>query len=348
MRIAIVNDTSLAVEAQRRTVLRSGGPHTLAWIAHDGADAIRRCALDRPDVILMDLVMPVMDGVEATRRIMAQTPCAILIVTSDPKKYSSKVFEAMGAGALDVVATPAGFPADGGDPAVPPLLVKLETIGRLIGAPGSRRRTSPDLLPRAPDSAPRAGQQLVVIGASAGGPAAVAVLLGGLPKKFSTPVILIQHIDESFAAGLVSWLDGQTALHVRLARTGDKPEPGEVLVAGSNDHLVFTGAETLGYTPHPGDYPYRPSVDVFFESAARHWRGDLLGVLLTGMGRDGANGLKTLRDKGFRTIAQDQATSAIYGMPKQAAAIGAAVDVLPLERIGAELEKFSRTALAGF
>ena len=341
MRVAIVNDTPMAVEAQRRTLLGAGGTHQLAWIAHDGAEAVRCCARDLPDVILMDLVMPLMDGVEATRRIMAETPCAILLVTADPKKYVGKVFEAMGAGALDVVATPP-VPA-GTSPASSPLLAKLETIGRLIGAKAGKA-SPPDTVDPGPAAA-RGGEQLIAIGASAGGPAAVASILGRLPESFPVPIILVQHIDESFATGLVGWLGGQTRLQVRVARSGDRPEPGTLLVAGRSDHLVFTGPSTLGYTAHPRDYPYRPSVDVFFESAARGWRGGLLGVLLTGMGRDGASGLKTLRSKGFRTIAQDQATSAIYGMPKQAALIGAAVDILPLERIGSELEKFARAAL---
>ncbi len=341
MRVAIVNDTPMAVEAQRRTLLGTGSSHQLAWIAHDGLEAVRCCARDLPDVVLMDLVMPIMDGVEATRRIMAQTPCAILLVTADPKKYVGKVFEAMGAGALDVVATPPVAP--GAHPASSPLLLKLETIGRLIGLKAGKSRP-PDSIAPGPANAARGCEQLVAIGASAGGPAAVAKILGPLAKNYPAAIILVQHIDESFAHGLVDWLGGQTVLAVRVARPGDQPTPGTVLVAGTGDHLVFTGPATLGYTPHPGDYPYRPSVDVFFESAARSWRGGLLGVLLTGMGRDGASGLKTLRNKGFRTIAQDQATSAIYGMPKQAALIGAAVDILPLDRIGSELEKFSRPA----
>ena len=341
MRVAVVNDTPMAVEAQRRTVLAGG--HTLAWVATDGLDDTRRCAADRPDVILMDLLMPVMDGVAATRAIMEKSPCAILLVTADPKRQVGMVFEAMGAGALDVVAAPDGAALS--NPAASPLLAKLATIARLVGANGNGKGRGPQTV-LAPARASQRGAPLIAIGSSAGGPAALATILGGLPKNFPVPIIVVQHVDETFARGLAGWLDGQTALHVRVAQPGDGPEAGSVLVAGRNDHLIFATAGTLAYTPHPDDYPYRPSVDVFFESAVRWWQGEVLGVLLTGMGRDGANGLKALRNKGFRTIAQDQATSAIYGMPKHAATIGAASDILPLDRISREMEKFSRAVAA--
>ena len=124
---------------------------------------------------------------------------------------------------------------------------------------------------------------------------------------------------------------------MRVAAEGDRPTVGDVLLAGTNDHLTLKTADRLGYTAEPVDYVYRPSVDVFFHSACRLWRGDVVGVLLTGMGRDGALGLKALRDRGHYTIAQDQATSAVYGMPKAAATINAAVDILPAGRIASKL-----------
>ena len=333
MKIAIVNDQTMAVEALRRALTQSpAARHQLAWVAGDGAEAVRRCAEDRPDLVLMDLVMPVMDGVEATRRIMAHTPCAILLVSAHAGTQTGKIFEAMGAGALDVVAPPVM-----GQPPTE-FLTKIETMGRYLG--GSVRTKAPGN--GRPVAAARSGAgKIVAIGSSAGGPPALAELLGGLPVDFSAPVVIVQHLDEKFAPGLAEWLNDQTPLRVRLARPGDAPCVGTVLLAGTGDHLAFLGPTTLGYTADPVDYPYRPSVDVFFESAARHWRGGILGVLLTGMGRDGAKGLKTLREKGFHTIAQDQTTSAIYGMPKQAAAIGAAVEILPLPLIASALRKWT-------
>ncbi|MCO8641679.1 chemotaxis response regulator protein-glutamate methylesterase, partial [Burkholderia multivorans] len=178
---------------------------------------------------------------------------------------------------------------------------------------------------------------LVAIGASAGGPTALTALLRALPADFPAAIVIVQHVDQAFAAGMADWLDGYTRLPVRVARQGSVPRAGEVLLAASNDHLWVSPRGVLGYTRHPADTPYRPSIDVFFHSVADGWQGDALGVLLTGMGRDGALGLKAMRAKGCYTIAQDEATSAVYGMPKAAAAIGAASAILPLERIAPQL-----------
>ncbi len=136
---------------------------------------------------------------------------------------------------------------------------------------------------------------------------------------------------------MATWLDQSTALTVRIAREGDRPTVGAVLLAGTGDHLTLKTCDRVGYTADPIDYAYRPSVDVFFQSACRLWQGDVVGVLLTGMGRDGALGLKALRDRGHHTIAQDQASSAVYGMPKAAATINAAVDILAAGRIASKL-----------
>jgi two-component system response regulator WspF len=179
----------------------------------------------------------------------------------------------------------------------------------------------------------------VAIGASAGGPAALATLLAEIPENFGAAVVIVQHVDEAFAQGMAEWLDAQCALPVRLARAGETPQTGTVLLAGTNDHLRLVASAQFAYTPDPADSLYRPSIDVFFESVVEHWRGEAVGVLLTGMGRDGALGLRAMRERGYLTIAQDQATSAVYGMPKAAAALDAACDILPLPRIAPRLIK---------
>jgi two-component system, chemotaxis family, response regulator WspF len=179
--------------------------------------------------------------------------------------------------------------------------------------------------------------RLVAIGASVGGPAALTTILRGLPADFPAAVVIVQHIDERFGLGMAKWLNQGAALEVRVAAEGDRPATGVVLLAATGDHLVFKGADRLGYTADPVDYVHRPSVDAFFHSVCRLWRGEVIGVLLTGMGRDGALGLKALRDAGHHTIAQDEASSAVYGMPKAAATIDAAVEILPAARIAARL-----------
>ncbi|MDF3837475.1 chemotaxis response regulator protein-glutamate methylesterase [Cupriavidus basilensis] len=329
MKIGIVNDSPLAVTALRR-VIGLDPALEVAWVAEDGESAVRMAAVRTPDLILMDLLMPVMDGVEATRRIMAASPCAIVVVTMDLGRNATQVFDAMGHGAVDAVDTPSLAQPDS-QLASGPLLRKIRNIGRLLDGRAAPSRAAPPVARKA------GAERLVALGASAGGPAALATLLGALPAGFSPAVIAVQHVDEAFAAGMAEWLDAQCALPVRLAREGEGPQPGTVLLAGTNDHLRMVSAARMIYTEEPSDYLYRPSIDVFFESVAQHWRGDAVGVLLTGMGRDGALGLKAMRERGYLTIAQDQATSAVYGMPKAAAAIGAAREILPLQQIAARI-----------
>jgi len=333
MRIAIVNDVAIAVEAMRRVLLQEQ-THELAWVAKDGIEAVERCAQDTPDLVLMDLIMPEMDGIEATRQIMARNPCAIVVVTANVDQNSSKVFEAMGAGALDAVNTPT-LEQPGAAHGTEALLGKIQTINKLIGDEAGKKNlpafpmVRPSLITKPP--------QLVAIGASAGGPAALAKILSQLPADSSAAILIIQHVDSHFAAGLAHWLDRQTGLTVRLAHEGDQPQAGTVLLAGTENHLSFISATRLGYIQQPLDCPYRPSIDVFFQSIDRFWRSEVIGVLLTGMGRDGALGLKTLHDAGHHTIVQDRETSAVYGMPKVAAEIKAASEILPLDKIGPRL-----------
>ncbi len=334
MRIALANDVAVAVEALRRVILQSG-EHSIAWVAWNGVEAVELCAHNVPDVLLMDLFMPRMDGVEATRRIMAATPCPIVVVTADMAGNSAKVFEAMGAGALDAVNTPVlgGTSSEKGAAA---LLAKVETVRRLLGlgrSAGIQRiedeRAEP--LDRA--------RTLVAIGASAGGPSALARILAGFGPDFPAAVVGVQHLDSQFTQGLANWLDYQTALRVQLAQHGDEPRPGTVLLAGQNNHLVFTRPARLEYVSHPTHCAYRPSIDVFFRSALRFWEGEIIGVLLTGMGRDGAAGLQALRHHGCHTIAQDRSSSAVYGMPKAAADLDAASEILPLNDIAARIRR---------
>jgi two-component system response regulator WspF len=328
MRIGIVNDLPMAAELLRRFI-SSSSAHRIAWIARDGAEAVSLCEKDLPELVLMDLIMPYMDGAEATRQIMSRTPCPILIVTAALEHNSAKVFEALGAGAIDAINTPVLTASQTTGQA---LLLKIERIGRLAAR---LENWADDVVP----AVERTASELVAIGASAGGPAALVEILSALPRDFPPAVVIVQHIDELFAQGLVEWLNERSKLPVSLAREGDSLCSGRVLAAGTGDHLIFKDANKLVYSTEPAENPYRPSVDVFFESAVCSFRGQMTGVLLTGMGRDGARGLKRLRDAGYHTIAQDQSTSAVYGMPKAAAAINAASEILPLQKIGPRLRE---------
>lgn len=335
MRIGIVNDMPMAAEGLRR-VIQNSGAHEVVWVAMSGREALEYCTVDRPDLVLMDIIMPEMNGVETTRLIMQTTPCPILIVTSSVNKNSALVFEAMGNGALDAVNTPIlmGSEADG---AQQTLLRKISMLGVL-----AKSRVKDDFpIPTAVTEKKMIKDRgaLVAIGASSGGPQALAAMLKRLPANFKSSIIIVQHVDSQFSQGLADWLDQQIILPVRLAKEGDRPLAGTVLLAGSNDHLVLTNSGQLQYVEDPKSIPYRPSVDVFWDSLRQHWAGDLTAVLLTGMGRDGAQSMLELRRQGSNTIAQDKESCAVFGMPKAAIALNAAKHICSLEGIADILKR---------
>lgn len=343
MNIGIVNDVTLIAEALRRVVVNTG-EHRVAWVAHGGLQAVRFCNEQRPDLVLMDLIMPDIDGAEATRRIMQQSPCAILIVTASPDENTGLVFRAMGAGALDVVATPVMSGRQASDSA---LLRKIRMIGKLIGtsmpaAPAPPART-------AQNNGREAAQRLVAFGASTGGPAALTQILRAWTPPADCSAVIVQHIDLSFADSFAAWLSDQIGQPVQTIAEGDPPAPGRILLARSNDHLMLAPDRSLRYSVEPAAYPYRPSVDVFFRSVALNWARPAIGVLLTGMGRDGAHGLLALRAARYLTIAQDKASSAVYGMPRAAAELGAAEVIAPLDAIAPSLAKrLNERSIAGW
>jgi two-component system response regulator WspF len=325
MRIGIVNDMRAATEALRRVVDSLPGQR-VAWTAADGVEAVALAKRDRPDLILMDLLMPHLDGVEATRQIMAAAPCAILIVTATVSGNISLVYEAMGHGALDAVDTPMLGPA-GEVTGAGALVEKIGTIAKLVGTAPEPRRDARQTREGPP--------RLLLLGASTGGPKAIADLLLPLPHDWNVATLVVQHVDVAFAPGLAKWLGDRTGRSVGVAEHGQSPAAGDVLVAGTNDHIRLSRRRTLEYVVEPRDVYFRPSVDVFFESVAEHWPQTGVAALLTGMGRDGARGLGRLRARGWHTLAQDQATSIVWRMPKAAIAAGATVETLPIERMPA-------------
>ncbi len=327
MRIAIVNDLSLAVEILRRIVLDSA-VHKVAWVARTGEEAVQKCEADTPDLILMDLFMPDMDGVEATRRIMYTSPCPILVVTATMEGHAGKVFEAMGHGALDAINTPMMGSGESARESRDALLKKIGIIEKL----SCNSQVSP-MKRQSKGTSSLKVSSLIAIGASTGGPKALAEILSRMPANLGAGIVIAQHVDGEFSAGMAKWLDEQSPLSVRLAEEGACPSRGTALLAGKNDHLVLTSSLDLGYIKEPIATPFRPSVDVLFKSVAAHWPSMGIAILLTGMGRDGAEGLKMLHRVGWHTIAQDEATSVVYGMPKAARDLGAASEILPIDQI---------------
>jgi two-component system, chemotaxis family, response regulator WspF len=342
MRVAIVNDLAVACEALRR-VLATEPSLSVAWIARDGAEAVECARRDRPDLVLMDLIMPRMDGVAATREIMRVAPCPILVVTATVSGNAALVYEALGAGALDAVNTPT-IAAKGAIDGAAELVRRIRLIARVQGAPAPQppaaaatRSAVASARPAATAPFPaRAGAvpRIVAIGASTGGPRAIAAVLATLPRPMPFAVAIVQHVSSEFVAGFAEWLAAESRRSVRLARAGDRLAADDIVVAGEDRHLVITPDGAIAYSDEPRESLHRPAVDEFFSSLARH-AAPGVAVLLTGMGRDGAEGLARLRAAGWHTIAQDEASSVVWGMPGTAHRMGAAVETLPLEGIGA-------------
>ncbi len=336
MKIGIVNDQAACVKNLQQ-VLETVPDHHVVWVAENGLEAVERCKALTPDLILMNLLMPVMNGVEATRRIMQTTPCHILIVTPTVTAQSANVFEAMGAGALDVVATPVAGKT-GKFPDGEKLLTKISLIGMLQKTGLGKPRKTLNVCAK-----PMTGGHvvdLVILGCSTGGPKILLEILSGFPGDFPAAFVVIQHMDKKFTPGLAQWLDSQLNMQVRIARDGDIPAPGKVLVACTDDHLVMSPDSTLNYTKEPRHHFHHPSVDVFFFSVAQNWPAAGIAALLSGMGKDGAEGLLALHKCNWYTIAQDRDSSIVYGMPKAAAQINAATDILPAGRIGKAISDF--------
>ncbi|MHB8903269.1 MAG: chemotaxis-specific protein-glutamate methyltransferase CheB [Thermoguttaceae bacterium] len=341
MRVAIVNDLRIATEALRQIVCSQPG-NSVAWTAASGEEAVHRYEKDQPDVILMDLVMPGMNGAEATRLIMQRRPCPILVVTATVAGNYDLVCQALGHGAYDAVATPVVGdrpPQEAGAH----LLARLKAVERIRG---DSRPTSPPagVSAQGPRSAPTAADMvpLVAIGASTGGPQALEKILASLPADFPAAVVIVQHIAAEFAGSLAQWLQERSKLKVRLAVPGDWLTRGTALVAATNDHLVVRSDRRLAYRAEPVNLPYRPSVNVLFETMAENWPSPAVAIVLTGIGRDGADGLLKLRRRGWHTISQDEKTSVVYGMPQAAAQIGASDRILPLEEIGPHIAQHLR------
>jgi two-component system response regulator WspF len=341
-RVAIVSGR-LATSGTLKRALATLQGHEVAWIARDGHEALEQAQQDRPDVVLIESDLPGMGGPTCTRELLKRVSCQVLIVAPMGQSGYDHVFASMEAGAADVVELPRVDAAGNlhGLDAFSTRMLKAQARSFRSAPPtsGVHRIEAMRTPPPAPSPiAALAGEtkeasHLVVIGSSTGGPQALVSLLSHFNTGVRPAVVIVQHLDVHFASGLAEWLTAESGFPVRIAIEGERVAAGQAYLAGTNDHLRMDSNGRLRYESEPLDYPYRPSVDVFFESLAAVPGKSGVAVLLTGMGRDGAQGLLTLRKNGWHTVAQDEATSAVYGMPKAAAAIGAAVQVLPLPAI---------------
>ena len=329
-RVLVVDD-SLTVRRQLCAIVEATPELELVGEAEDGKRAIELTLSKRPDVISMDMIMPVMTGVATTEYIMAHCPTPILIVSASTNRGELfKTYDALAAGAVDVLEKPRGDEAPGRWEAS--YVSTLKMVARIRVITHLRARLRPPRLTQ-PLARTSNAHELLAIGASTGGPGAIVEVLRTLPAPLPVPLLFVLHINEPFGSAFADWLDRQTHLRVALATDGEVMTAGRVIMAPPDKHMIVEG-HRVRLTDGPERHSCRPSIDVLFESVARTQGATALGVLLTGMGRDGAKGLRDMRDAGGFTIAQDEASSVVFGMPREAIALGAAERVLALPDIG--------------
>lgn len=350
-RVLVVED-SLTVRKYLVECLRADPEVEVVAEAEDGKRAVELCERLRPDVITLDMMLPVMTGLTVTEYVMAYCPTPILVVSASTNRGELfRTYDALAAGALDVIEKP----LDGaGDPAWErKLLSAVKLVARVKVITHVRARLNRPARPPVEGAAarphPARAHQYVAVGASTGGPQALATILRGLPADFPLPILLVVHISPTFGQLFADWLADQTAIPVSTARHNQPLPPfgsPGVVLAPADQHLVVRDRR-LALTRDREVHSCRPSVDVLFQSVAEELGARAAGVLLTGMGRDGARGLLAIRAAGGTTVAQDEATSTVFGMPREAIALGAADRVLALEEIAPALAALAGAAPGG-
>jgi two-component system chemotaxis response regulator CheB len=333
IRVLIVDDSPTARQLLGE-ILSSDPELLVVGEAADGVEAVAEARKLRPDLITMDVRMPRMDGFEATKEIMIETPTPIVIVTSSVVVGNVETsMHALRAGALSVLSKPAGPGAPEFEVAAQELLANVKALAQVKLVRHWRPKPG-----KAPDARPnRARPRVVAIAASTGGPAALQRLVTQLPRDFPVPILVVQHITQGFAPGLADWLDKEGNLRVKMARAGDKMLPHAIYVAADNQHL---GVDNQGQIVLESSAPiggFRPSGTFLFQSVARAFGPATLAIILTGMGEDGVAGLHAVRQAGGTILAQDEKTAVIYGMPGAAVQAGVVDEVLPLDAIAVRM-----------
>jgi len=331
IRILIADDSELT-RVVLRDLLSQDASLEIAGEVCDGLAAVEQTAKLKPDLVIMDVMMPRMGGLEAVAEIMAATPTPILMLSANTDPHDSRgAFAAIKLGALDVMPKPSGVVTEAFSQIAGQLIAKVKSLSRIQVIHHYRVQRSK--VEKVPVCLPAGPRRILAIGASTGGPKAVMQILQELPKNFPAAVLIVQHIADGFAPGFADWLDRESTLSVRLARSGDKLQAGTVLVAPNSGHLTVQSNRVVLDDSAPL-HNCRPAVDALFNSLARQeLAAETVALLLTGMGTDGADGLGRLQERGAYTIAQDEVSSAIFGMPKAAIERGAATQVLPLEQV---------------
>ncbi|MCE9576237.1 MAG: chemotaxis response regulator protein-glutamate methylesterase [Deltaproteobacteria bacterium] len=336
----VITDDSMFMRAAIAKTLGASGQFEVVGQARDGHDALDKVLALAPDVVTMDFNMPGWTGADTVREIMAKKPTPVVMFSAHTKAGARETFEALAAGAVDFVAKP------GGEVSTDLAKIADELVRKLIAAASARPR-----VPTAPIRRPTTGPigftgtttltpglpRLCVIAVSTGGPAALSRLVPALPGDIRFGVIIVQHMPAHFTAALAERLDADSALTVREAQAGDRPMPGLCLIAPGDRHVEFDDRGLITLHDGPLVNGCRPAADVTMLSAARVYGRRTIGVVMTGMGKDGAAGVRAIKQAEGKTLAQDQDSSVIFGMPKAAIETGAIDDVAPLDELAARL-----------
>ncbi len=334
IKVLIIEDSPLIQSAYRRS-LATLDDIEIVGIASDGKAGYDLLMSTEPDVILCDLNMPIMDGFEFTRKAMADKPKPILIVSDlVQQEDQNNVFKALQLGAIDVLPKPrlAGdLELIGKELARKIRILKGVIVFKKANKENSPEKSSVSKIPSTSNSH-SSNFDILAIGASTGGPQAYQTILDAIPSNFPIPIACVQHISPGFSDSLVDWLGNTAQCKVKFAEEGERPKAGVIYFPGDDKHLVIDSGV---FRPSSESIVrgHRPSVDLFFQSLCQNRSIKVLAVLLTGMGDDGARGLKAIKDIGGYTIAQDEESSTVYGMPRVAAEMGAASEILSLGKI---------------
>jgi two-component system chemotaxis response regulator CheB len=346
LRVLVVED-SVTVRKRIVEMLSLRPDFEVVGEAEDGKRGFELCQSLRPDALTMDMMMPLMSGLAATEAIMAYCPTPILIVSSSTNRGELfKTYEALAAGALDVMEKPGDGETDQAWDERLAGTLKLIARIKVITHPRARLGLRGQVPKPASELPAPAGSELraIAIGASTGGPGALIELLRSLPADFPVPILLVIHLSRNFGMAFAEWLDGESGLRVAFAKDAEALPArglGRVIMAPPDEHLILKDGR-LWLSRGPEIHSCRPSVDLLFESVAAELGPRAAGCLLTGMGRDGATGLLAMKKAGAFTIAQDEASSVVYGMPREAMLLGAATRQLSLDQIAPALSALLR------
>lgn len=347
IRVLLVDDSPIALHILKNLLLRANDIEVIGT-ATDGKDALAQLSKLNPDVICTDLHMPNMDGLELTRVVMATQPRPILVISVSVQPDSTNVFRLLEAGAVDVFLKPRAILEADQDKLALGLASKIRIVAgvHVFRYKAPQIHQAPPKPIQLPESQRLSPVRIITIGASTGGPQALHTIFCGLPAFFPIPIVCVQHIGADFLPELIRWLSDASHLPIRKATHGELLQAGVIYFSPAHSHLEFDALGRFALSDAPPCDGHRPSITVLMRSAARHYKASTVGVLLTGMGRDGATGLAEIATTGGLTIAQNEESSIVYGMPQVAVALGAVRYELALEQIAPTLAALSENACA--